>query len=825
MKILLGLLALCVLVQQDVSADIALMKTHCSKCHSGADPEGDFNLVELKQTPDEDNLEDWIQSLEKVKSGDMPPADENRMSTAERQQLIQFLRHRVLLHEERVRRPLRIPPRRMNNRELANSLRDVLMIEDVGTQQPLAMLLGDNLYKGFDTHGETLGFSEYHLDQYVTAIRNVLDATILVGDRPATRFYDVPTAKLAIADTSNRARSEQANRTATSIELLDLKKFAYFTNFKTVPTSGRYRIKIRAVAVDRHVYDSEETGIYDGDPLQLRVHLGDRVRDFDLVEGEPQELVLDEWLAAGTDLRLTYPTDGLRLRGNGNFKFQYRIAHDYIKANDPELYRRVVTEEVPRSKTRRDNPEHWVHWTGYWQGPRPRLFSATVEGPFYAAWPPQRQTALLGIAPDAANAAEILKPIARRAWRHDQVDEQLAPIVKLVQTQAETLGDVESLKEGILAILVSPSFLLINPDEGTPEDRFATKLSYFLSSTVPNQRLRAASNAGKLDSFDEVRGELQRQIADGGADELLREFPRAWLQLDRINFMAPDPERYPLYEKKSINEDMVNEVLHFFRHAVRENRPVPEMLAGDDSFVNADLAKIYELDGVANDSIFRQHTFTDGRRGGFLGMGAFLTLTADSLGTSPIHRAVYVMENFMGIEPSPPPADVKIEEPDVRSATTIREVLQAHQSDRSCAACHQAIDPFGYAFENFDPAGAWRDHYQPVSTGSNDNTMRKSNAVVIPIDASASFMSGAEYSDIVGFRKMMKTRTNQERFVRCFVSKLLLYANGIEAEDYSAVDAIVKESSRHEYRIIETIAAVIDSPLFREARPAVARSE
>ena len=143
---------------------------------------------------------------------------------------------------------------------------------------------------------------------------------------------------------------------------------------------------------------------------------------------------------------------------------------------------------------------------------------------------------------------------------------------------------------------------------------------------------------------------------------------------------------------------------------------MPELLTANYSFINADLAKIYGVSGVPQDSKLRKYTFTDGRRGGLLGMGAFLTLTADSLSTSPIHRAVYVMENFLGIHPTPPPPNVKILEPDVRQAKTIKEILAAHTTEENCASCHKTIDPYGYAFENFDPTGAWREFYSVPKT-------------------------------------------------------------------------------------------------------------
>lgn len=799
-------------------ADQALMKTHCSKCHSGKNAEGDFALTSLGEQPDAKSIDRWLTSLDYVEAGEMPPAEKSRLSPIGRQKIVNFLKQRIRRYDQQAGRSKRIETRRLNNRELVNSVADVLLIENVGTHEPTANLLGDALHDGFDTNGDALGLSEYHLDQYINAFRKILDSTILTGPRPETRRVKVTANDLRVTDLSHRKRDEKANRTSNSIEILDIRKHAYFANFQTVPVSGRYKIKIHATGIDRGIYDSEETGHYEDDPIRIRVHLGDQTRDFDLPDEDVAALEIDEWLAEGTRIEISYLTDALRMKGNGNFKFQYRIAHDYLKDHDPKLYQRVVREEVPKARSRSDSPSHWVHWTKYWQGPRPRLFGADIEGPIYETWPPKRQAALLGSKPTAENALAILRPIAGRAWRRDIVDGELDSIVRMVRMRKASVGDVEALKEGIVAVLASPSFLMINPIEVNSADRFATKLSYFLRSTIPDEITRRAAREGKLQSFDSVRAEIQRQFDEGHASEFLREFPYAWLQLDRINFMAPDPDRYPIYDKKRVSIDMINEVLHFFGHAVDQNVPVHELLTADYSFVNADLAKVYDIEGVPRDSKLRKYEFKDGRRGGLLGMGAFLTLTADSLATSPIHRAVYVMENFLGIHPSPPPADVNIEEPDVRSAKTIREVLQAHQSDRTCASCHQAIDPFGYAFENFDPVGAWRDEYTAHLEDPSAQTRRRqsSKAPKIPVDASASFMSGAEYTDISGFRELMKSKANRGRFVRCFITKLLVYANGTPPEDFSEIEKIVSRSAENDYRIIDTIAAVVDSPLFRE---------
>lgn len=821
-----------------------LMKTHCGKCHQRAEPEGDFNLSVLQSAPNSGNLDQWVASVDYLELGEMPPAEENELTAHERKRLIKFLREMIRSYDTQANHSRRVSPRRLNNREISRSVADVLLIEDVGTHQPMASLLGDTLHDGFDTHGESLGISEFHLDQYISAFRKIVDQAIFTGNRPTTKHYIVESTDLKRISRSQRPRPEGPGRNSDSLDFHDIRARMYFTNFETVPATGRYRIKIRAAGMDRGVYAEEETGTYHDDPIRLNVHLGDRVYSYELPDNEARVIEIDEWITAGTEVQLSYPTDGLRQRANGNFKFQYGIAADYIQNNNPQLYAKVLSEVVPKSKGRSNSPGHWSHWTDQWQGPRPRVFGAEVEGPIFESWPPRRQVALLGDDPKVTDAEAILRPIAARAWRRDVQDGELDMIVQLVQSRAGQLGNIEAFKEGIVAILVTPSFLLINPEEGSAADRFAAKLSYFLKSTTPSERIRRLSREGKLASYDTVLAEIGRQFAKSAADEFLSEFPQAWLQLDRISFMEPDPDLFPMFDRKRIADDMKNEALAFFRHAIEHDVPVPELLTADYSFINADLAKVYGVEAVPHDSVLRKHFFEAGKRGGLLGMGAFLTLTADSLGTSPIHRAVYVMENFMGIEPTPPPADVKITEPDVRQAKTIREVLALHASDETCASCHKTIDPYGYAFENFGPMGEWRDFYasrnvdvtandkvsgqqnaKPKSKGSKDEaTPEKKKArknasrkmTLVAVDASAKFRSGAEYQNIVEFREVMKAEAARDRFVRCFITKLLTYANGTEPDDYSEVDAILRESAAHDYRIVETIAAVVDSPLFRE---------
>lgn len=808
-------------------AEPALLKESCAECHNPEKDRGDFRLDLLGDDPTEENLDHWLDCLDLVLAEEMPPEDDKAITRLDRERLIAYLDSKIDSFAAASEREHTTPSRRLNNREFANSIRDVLMIEDVGTHLPTDNLVGDSLHHGFDTHGETLGFSLFHLEQYVEAVRRILDGVILTGERPESKTYRVAPDQIFARSISQNSNRPDTPGTGEFFDFHDPRRLAYCEPFEDVPETGYYRVRIRATGKDRLLYDSEQTGLYEGDPIQMEVRMGDRTRTYNLPDEEVLQIELEEWLVEGSRLEFRNPTDGLKEKGNGNFKFQYAIAGIHDKKYRPRLYderAEYFQNDEKRNPKHRANVDTWHNWREFWEGPRPRILGIEIEGPIYKSWPPSRQVDLIGKDPKAVQAAEILRPIAERAWRRPVREGELEPIVAMVRDKADSMGDVGALKEGIVAILVSPSFLLLHTDGLDGRDRFASKVSYFFESTSPSDKLRDRVAAGELDTFDLVRRHIEQRIDEHGAEEFLREFPFAWLELNDINFMSPDPDQYRFYHRKNVSDDMVEEVRHFFRYAVENNIPVIEFLSADYSFINQDLARIYGVeDEVPRDSRFRKFVFRDGRRGGLLGMAAFLTATADSLSTSPIHRAVYVMENLMGIHPTPPPPDVEITEPDVRQAKTIKEVLEAHVSDQTCAGCHQSIDPWGYAFENFDPTGAWRDSYTiPVAVVKGDEDADLPSEVVYrkttpPVDASARFRSGRKYRDIVAYRKLLVSDANRDRFVRCFVTKLLTYANGVEPceADFAAVNDILARSAESGHRIIDTIAAVVDSPLFR----------
>lgn len=797
-----------------------LLRTHCFQCHNMDESNGDFEINALGLHPTAETIGMWTDALDLVSAGEMPPSEDSKsnegseLNEADRKLLVDYFTKQVAAFNSPMTRS---PMRRLNNREFAASVRDTLLLDKLPPNFDSGDLLADNRHEGFDNAVATLGISRYHMEKYAASLRKVLDATILSGDQPRRKRVRIPAKKIVdkplIGNTGDINKSLNWETEVNGKECVsfgDPQVGKRFRGFDSVSPTGNYSITVRAAGVDRTRYDTSGSGFYSGDKIRLMVKLGAHDHVFELPDEELTEITLHEWLADGSQLSLYHPTDAHRMLHNGGFKHQAFLEGEYLKRTDPVEYRRLFVEryqQMNRGNSPRESadPSASKYWRYLWRGARPAIYSVEIDGPTFESWPPKRHVALIGVNPEIENAHDILEPIARRAWKRNLKPGELDSIVAFVERSAESMGTIEAFKEGILAIMLSPRFLMVNDNSLDPNDSLATRISYFLKGTLPSQSLREEVARGGYASHEEIFQELLNENAQGGMDVFLNEFPYSWLQLADINFMAPDPKRYHFYNRKQLGEDMKNEALTFFRHVVTQNRPLTELLSADYSFVNADLAQIYGLEDVPMDSKLRKYTFTDGRRGGLLGMGAFLTSTADTQTTSPIHRAVYVMETLMGIHPSPPPPDVETAEPDIRNAKTIREVLAAHASDHSCASCHQSIDPWGYAFENFDPSGAWRDHY-------GTRTQK------LPIDASSSFRNGTGYRDISEFRELVLSDANRDRFVRCFVSKLLTYANGIEpgASDYGEIEEILQVSAEHDYRMIETIAAVIDSPLFRQ---------
>jgi hypothetical protein len=356
---------------------------------------------------------------------------------------------------------------------------------------------------------------------------------------------------------------------------------------------------------------------------------------------------------------------------------------------------------------------------------------------------------------------------------------------------------MDALQLGFQTILCSPAFLHVH--EGTVklnDFALASRLSYFLWSSMPDQTLIQLAAAGKLHEPATLSAQVDRLLADPKSQRLVQNFIRLWLNLDHIGEM-PVSTDFVSFFRDNIDAAMRAETEMFFRHILEKNLPPREFLAANYTFLNRELALHYGLPPLEGVQL-RQVTLPQGERGGLLTQASFLTASANGVDTSPVVRGVYVQHKLLGYTPPPPPPDVPIIEPDASGAKTIREQLAMHRENTTCASCHQKIDPFGFALENFNAIGGWRENY------SGDHK----------IDPSGDLPTGEKFNGVTDFRSLLIAR--HEQFTRALTEKLMTYAlgRGPEFTDRAAIDGIMKNLSANKGGFKDLIRAVVLSESF-----------
>jgi hypothetical protein len=359
---------------------------------------------------------------------------------------------------------------------------------------------------------------------------------------------------------------------------------------------------------------------------------------------------------------------------------------------------------------------------------------------------------------------------------------------------------IRAMQDGYAAILCSPQFLYLK--ETTNQlDQFAiaSRLSYFLWSSMPDETLFDLARAGKLDDPVVRRQQVERMLKDPKAAAFTRHFTSAWLRLDKLGKMPPSGGDYQFYKNLKVEPILLKQATTYFEEILETNGRIEQFIDSDYTYMNQVLAKwIYKREGVRGARL-RKVALNDKRRGGIFTLPGVMTATANGVDTSPVIRGVWVLENILGTPPAPPPPDVKPLPSDTREATTIRELLALHRKNEACISCHRKIDPMGFAFENFDVVGRWRDKYKRARE---------------PIDTSATLSNGTEIADIVEFKKMLLDR--QPLVVRCLTEKMLTYATGrkLEAIDRGEVNRIVQELAGNGAHLRDLVHLVVQSDIF-----------
>ncbi len=769
------------------------LETHCAGCHDTDTQEGGFRVDTLgPEFADREGAARWEKVFDKVARGEMPPKRKRRPPEAETTSLLNWVG--AGLKAEGVRRHRaegRSQRRRLNRAEYENTLRDLLGVD----VKVAGLLPEDGRAHGFDTVDEALSLSAVQMETYLEAADLALDAA-LGGTAPPPfkrqRFtYLTPEKSLAL----ERDRRERGKKLDDSVVMFvsvgdkhpwGIREFA-------APGPGRYRVRVSASA-----YQSR------GRPVTMRIY--------------------DGYFLPGGAKRIT-----------GYFEVP-ALSPTVVEAEafleSPRDTFQVVPYGLPGRATKGGIEEY--------DGPGLRVHWVEIEGPLEAThWPPPSRAALFGGVDPAtgteADAHAVLRRFAPRAFRRPVSEPDLAPYLAFTSGQLERGATFEQgVRAGLKAVLVSPRFLMLDAAPGRLDGHaLASRLSYFLWSTMADADLLAAAAVGDLADPAKLRAQVDRILVHPKARAFTEHFTDQWLELRNIDATTPDKQLYPEFDEW-LQVSMVRETRAFFDELLRADLSVLSFVDSDWAMLNERLAEHYGLAGedgqpLASGLTLRRVGLPPGsRRGGVLTHGSVLKVTANGTTTSPVIRGAWLLDRILGAPVPPPPANVPAVEPDIRGATDIREQLAKHRSLGQCASCHRKMDPVGFALESYDVIGGWRDRYRIVAqdepnpapgqgkgNGKNNPKGKPRFKLGRAVDAGDTLETGEAFRGIDEFKRLVLARP--EPVVRGLAEKLLVYSTGhaLEFPDRDAVSAIVAEAKKNDFGLRSLVHAVVQSETFR----------
>ncbi|MCY2966447.1 MAG: DUF1592 domain-containing protein, partial [Planctomycetota bacterium] len=704
-----------------------LLTKFCHDCHSGEMPEGNFSIADLR--PEFGNAKtqrSWELIETRLLAGEMPPRDKPRPSPGESRAITDWIRiqsdHR---DQQRQAQEGRVPRRRLNRVEYENTIRDLLGI----FVDYKDLLPPDSEAAGFDNVADGQHVSSFLMECYLEAAERGLDLAIANRPQPkrVKQRYLCRNQHLVKNPSEDVFRQEEETTvffTSSPWQAMTLSEFY-------PPDRGRYHFRISASSVQ-----SDER------PLSYRVLAGP------LLMATRNHLVGYLDAPAGEPGVEEFSVD-LEARSTINI-----LPYGLASAN--------VVKQVGAKE---------------WTGPGVAIHWVEVDGPIHNEWPPASHRALLGDLPQIripdpqrgdrfevsstdpeTDTRRILSDFARRAFRRQVDTAEIEPYVALVLAQLEKEQRFEpALRAGLAAILVSPDFLFLRERPGRLDPfALASRLSYFLWSTMPDAELLSLAEQGGLDTPEALRQQVERMLNHPHAARFAENFVGQWLGLRNIEVTDPTHYLYPEYDDL-LKVSMVRETELFFAELFKEDASVLNFVASDFSMLNERLAKHYQIPGVVGMGFRKVELPPGSHRGGVLTMASVLKVTANGTTTSPVVRGAWVLDKILGSPPPKPPADITAIEPDTRGSTTIREQLQKHRNTPQCAACHITIDPPGFALESFDVIGGWRDHYRTTGLGQPvEIDGRRMHYLKGPkVDPSAELADGSQFADIDEFKRLL----------------------------------------------------------------------
>jgi len=760
-----------------------LLNSYCTGCHNGKLKTAGLALDSLNTEQVGPDAAVWEKVLRKVQSGQMPPVGRTRPDKEAASHFTHALAASLDSAAAAAPNPGRPAVHRLNRTEYVGAIRALLALEIDGR----ALLPADDSGFGFDNNADVLTMSPALLERYLTASTKI--TRLALGDTdisPSIARYQV----------SRLLRQEERMS-----EALPFGTRGGIAIRHTFPLDGEYVIKIRMKRGDAIV------GVDKGDEVEIRLD-GVQLKRFTL--GGDEDMKGITWVK-GVSLPLNRP-DVIKRHAyetTADDGFEVRLP---VKAGTRVVGVAFLKDSSVEEGALGTSGEERPGRSGW-----PGVDHVEVAGPYNgtrAADTPSRKQIFVcrPTAPreETACASKIIGSLARRAYRRPVSAADIAPLLAFYENGRREGSFDKGIQLALERLLVDPEFLFrlerdpagLKP--GTvykiSDVELASRLSFFLWSTVPDDDLLAAAEKGKLKDPEVLTQQVRRMLADPRASAMVNNFSGQWLLVRNVRLHSPDVALFPEFDD-NLREAFTRETELFFESQFRDDRSVLDLLRANYTFVNNRLADLYGIPNVYG-SHFRRVTLQDEKRFGILGQGSILTVTSYPDRTSPVLRGKWVLENLLGAPPPPPPPDVPtLTENSRAKPTTVRQRLEQHRANPGCASCHARMDPLGFPLENFDAIGQWRDT-------END----------VPIDSSTVLPDGTKVDGPVAYRNALLAR--REEFVTNVTEKLMTYAlgRGVDYYDSPSVRRIVNETAVHEYRWSDIVLGIVRSVPFQMRR-------
>ena len=732
-----------------------LLEEHCLGCHSGAEPDAGLTLDHF-DTP-LDFLKGrsvWEKAIQKMEIKEMPPPDSGEISESDRKYLISWLTETINEFECGLEpNPGKVTLRRLNASEYQNTIRDLF---GLGSFKTASTFPGDDVGYGFDNIGDVLTLPPLLMEKYLLEAERISRALIQVPPPAEVFEAGYQGGQLQVDSKSGKPQRELTLASASAASFSE-----------QVPWSGPYQLTVTA--------SGDQAG---NEPCVMGVVVDKKLVRKIAVPNEreqPQDFTVPLRLRAGNrQIALTFMNDFYREAQNGQPKLDRNLVLHYV-----QLMGKKKAKPIPSSKVSKFHKEI--------------IFTK-----------PRNET-------DRERATnEVISRLASRAFRRPVDEETLNKLTSLaLGIQAEGEAFEESIQVALQAILISPQFLFrVEPPKSgdfssyrdLDEFELATRLSYFLWSSMPDDALLKLAWQNQLRQGNNLQQQIIRMIKDKRANAFVANFAGQWLTLRKLRDFEPDSDTFPNWNE-NIKKLVEYETLAFFAGVMRGNMSVLRLLDAKFTYLNEDLAKFYGIPGVTGDK-FRPVSLKGIPRAGLLTQASVLAVTSNPTRTSPVKRGKWILENLLDKPPPPAPPGVPELEEAKRGALTgsLRQRLEQHRANPACANCHKLMDPLGFALENFDAVGLYR-----------------TREAGLAIDASGQLPDGSMVNGAKELQSLL-TQKHKDEFVECLAEKLLTYAigRGLEYYDKCAVDKIVSKVKEDEYKFVTLIEEIVKSDPFQK---------